>query len=109
MGWYVRVENKTGDRVTVYGPFDTERAACIKNIFYRSDADLAAACKQRNGLDVYTHVGVSAYDAGEIAALVEDPAAYRLKAFAVRPASALKNHSDWDGRDLEFLAGYYLP
>lgn len=106
-GWFIRVENTKGDRITVYGPFDSERDARVKNIFYRSEAELTKTCK-RSSVETYSHVGVSFYAEGELESVVADPGSCRLKSLKVRLASALRNHADWAGRDLEFLANYYL-
>lgn len=69
---------------------------------------MTAACRRPGDLEVYTQVGVSHFTADELRAVAGDPEAYRLKSFKVLPASALRNHADWAGRDLDFFARYYV-
>lgn len=106
MSYFVCVEKNQNEKV--YGPFATEREAMLKNIFYRSEAELTSAQNARTRIETYAAVGVSSYSSEELKAIAEDPQAYKLKSFKVLPASALKNHSDWDNSDLTFLANYWL-
>lgn len=95
-------------KVVIYGPFASERETARAGLFARSNAELNRACKARIPIDSYLHQGVSFYDEEELKALTEDPGAFRYDSVKIKPASALKLHSDWRGRDLEFLEKYYF-
>lgn len=106
MSFYICVEND--GHQTIYGPFENRREAMLKNIFYRSNAEITAFQKRRGSIEAYAHVGVSVYGAAELADLISDPRAFGYYSCTALPASELKNHDDWATSDLQFLANYWL-
>jgi hypothetical protein len=99
MEWYYQSGTDAALRVTVYGPFTTEREASHAAYFNRPvavrDADMFMATRR----------GVCQFEADELAAFVEEPQAYGYS--VVRRAAKAPLHRSWRAFTVDFREGLF--